>query len=112
MTEQLEFSVSEEWQKFGRENPWTSFIFETAQDPNGVKYHRKKGTQIVYRIVGNGLECVECGSEIKAGIVVHTIWDGNSGTSGSGKCYHEDVPYCPKCEKEPNFRGSPILNRD
>lgn len=108
MTEQLEFSVSEEWQKFGRENPWTSFIFETAQDSNGVEYCRKEGSKIAYRKIEGGLECVGCGSEIKAGRVAHPIWDGHFDTSGSGKCHYEDVPYCPECEKEPNFRGSPI----
>ncbi|MEA3329988.1 MAG: hypothetical protein U9Q06_04565 [Nanoarchaeota archaeon] len=108
MIEQLEFSVSEEWKKFARENSWASFILETARDPDGVEYHRKKGSQIAYRKVEDGFECVECGSEIQAGRVAHPIWDGPFPMSGSGKCHYKQVPYCPKCEKEPNFHGSPI----
>ena len=131
MKEQLEFSVNEEWQKFAKENHWASFILETAQDSNGVGYHRKKGSQIAYRKIEDGFECVECGSEIQVGSVAHPIWDGPFPMSDSVKCNYEQVPYCPiwdgpfpmsdsvkcnyeqvpycpKCEKEPNFSGSPI----
>jgi len=108
MTEQLEFSVSEEGEKFARENFWTSFIIEIAHDSNGTEYHRKKGSKIVYKKIKDGFECVECGSEIMAGKVAHSIWDGPFSMSGSGKCHYEDVPYCPKCEEKPNFNGTPI----
>ena len=81
---------------------------EPARDSNGVEYHKKKGSQIAYRKVEDGFECVECGSEILAAQVAHPVHDGPFPLSGSGRCENEQVPYRPKCEKEPNFHGSPI----
>lgn len=107
-TAQLEFSVSKKWQKFARENSWASFILESAKDSEGVEYLKKKGNEIAYRKTNGGYECTSCGSEIIAGKVAHPIWDGPFPLSGSGKCHYEEVPYCPKCEKEPNPSGSPI----
>jgi hypothetical protein len=107
-TEQLEFSVSEEWQKFAHESPWAACILETAKDSKGQEFARKRGDKVVYRVTEDGYACVQCNSEIMAGRVAHPIWDGPFPMSGSGRCHYEDVPYCPKCEKEPNFHGSPI----
>jgi DNA-directed RNA polymerase subunit RPC12/RpoP len=106
--EQLEFSVDKEWQQFARENPWACFIPETALSPEGLEYIRKKGSKIVYRKAENGYVCSTCGSEILAARVAHPIWDGPFPCSGSGRCHNEDVPYCPKCEKKPDFSGIPI----
>jgi uncharacterized protein with PIN domain len=106
--ENLEFSVSEQWQKFARESPWASFVLETAKDTEGVEYHRRRGSDKVYRISEEGFRCIDCNSEIKVVRVAHPIHDGPFPLSGSGRCHYEEVPYCPKCEEEPNFHGSPI----
>jgi len=106
----LEFSVDEKWQKFEKEcNSWASCILETAKDSNGVEYHRKKGSNIIYKKINdNKFECIECNSTILTTTVAHPIWDGPFPLSGSGECHYEHVPYCPKCEKKPNFDGTPI----
>jgi hypothetical protein len=108
MKEQLEFSVSEEWQRFIHENSWVSFVPESAKDSDGVEYLRKKGSETTYRKTDDGYRCTTCDSEIISGRVAHPIWDGPFPMSGSGRCHYEEVPYCPKCEKEPNFSGRPI----
>lgn len=50
----------------------------------------------------------KCGTAIMGAKVAHPIWDGPFACSGSGQCHYETVPYCPKCEVEPNFHGAPI----
>ena len=51
--------------------------------------------------------CRDCNDVIMAARVAHPIWiEGTCG--GPGKCQYEVVPYCPKCEEEPSFHGSPI----
>ena len=113
-TEQLDFKVNEEWKKFAERNPWASFIPESAKDTNGQEYMRKKGSSIVYKVASNDkkgnqtYQCAQCGSEIMGAEVAHPIWDGPFPCSGSGRCHYEKVPYCPKCEKQPNFHGTPI----
>jgi len=57
---------------------------------------------------GGFFDCLECGSLIMSAVVAHPIWDGPFPGSGSGKCEYEDVPYCPVCEEEPSFHGTPI----
>ena len=108
--EDLEFSVSAQWQKFARESPWASFILETAT-AGGIEYHRRRGSDKVYKKVGDGFQCVSCSSEIQTGRVAHPIHDGPFPLSGSGRYHYEEVPYCPKCEGEPNFHGLPITVR-
>jgi len=49
-----------------------------------------------------------CGTTILAAQVAHPILDGPFPGSGSGKCDYDEMPYCPKCEEEPNFHGIPI----
>ena len=56
----------------------------------------------------NPYVCVKCGATILAVKVAHPIWDGPFPCSGSGRCEYEEVPYCPKCEKQPSFTGAPI----
>lgn len=111
ITEKLDFSVSEEWQKFARENPWASCILETARDSKGQEIIRRKGNNVAYRKTDDGYMCVQCDSQIMAGRVAHPIWDGPFPMSGSGRVHNEEVPYCPKCEKESNFHGTPIQAR-
>ena len=52
--------------------------------------------------------CRKCGAAIRAVDVAHPIWDGPFAMSGSGQCFNEQRPYCPKCEKAPSFRGDPV----
>lgn len=84
---------------------WTSFKPEVAEK-DGIEYHRRIGSKIIYKKNKEGFECLDCGSEILATKVAHPIHDGPFPLSGSGKCEYEQVPYCPKCEKEPNSHGS------
>ena len=50
----------------------------------------------------------KCGTEIMGASVAHPIWDGPFACSGSGRVHTEVVPFCPKCETEPNSSGAPI----
>ncbi len=125
MTKNLEFSVNEKEQKFAEENPWVSIILEGATDSEGVNYLRKKGSQLVYKKVEGGFECVNCGSEIMGKMVIHPILDPKKKNllkkdpltkrclryligSGQLKSKGEEVPYCPNCEKEPDSIGGYI----
>ncbi len=49
-----------------------------------------------------------CGVEIQGRKVAHPIHDGPFPLSGGGRVHYETVPFCPECETEPNFHGSPI----
>jgi hypothetical protein len=86
---------------------WAEFQPEIAKK-EGIEHHRKIGSNIIYKKTNNGFECLDCGSEILAASVAHSIWDGPFPMSGSGQCHYESVPYCPKYEKKPDFHGSPI----
>jgi hypothetical protein len=107
-TKDLVFAVSEEWQNALKQNPWMSFVPEEAKGPNGETYQRKSGSSVTYKKVEDGYECVTCGSEIQSVEVVRPVWNGPFHLSGSGKTVKETVPYCPKCEQEPNKHGFPI----
>ena len=110
----LEFSVDEEWLEYLRKNLWASYIPEFAKDSNGNEFMRVKGRSVAYKVVSEDeqgrqkYECAECGQTILSAKVAHTIRDGLFRLSGSGEVHYESVPYCPKCEEEPNFYGSPI----
>ena len=108
MVGSLDFSVTEEWEEFARENPWSAFIPECAKDSDGAEYLRRKGNNFAYKKTAEGYECTDCGSEIMSAIVIHPIWDGPFLGSGSGRCHNEKVPYCPKCDEKPSSSGSPI----
>ena len=58
-------------------------------------------------VEGGGYKCKDCEAAIMAATVAHPIWEpGIAG--GSGECHHEQVPYCPNCERKPGFHGAPI----
>src|SRR3989338_9544490 len=97
--EKLEFKVIENIPS------WAAFKPEIAKK-DGIEYHRKRGSEIVYKCSDDGFECMSCGSEILAARVAHPIHDGPFPLSGSGRCEYEQVPYCPKCEEKPNYHGS------
>lgn len=50
----------------------------------------------------------KCGAQIQGAQVAHPIHDGPFPLSGSGRCHYETVPFCHKCETEPNFHGTPV----
>ena len=105
---QLTFSVSEEWKKIKEKHPWISFLPEEARDSEGNEFMRKRSGNVLYIKTEDGYKCINCNSEIMTVKVAHAIWDGPFPCSGSGSCAYENIPYCPKCEKEPNYHGSPI----
>lgn len=105
----LTFSTTEEWKEWGKENPVFS-IPEFAQNSKGQKFMRKRNSDFVYEIFEEGCRCVKCNSDILVAEIYHPIWDG-PGVGGSGKVQLENVPYCPNCEKEPNYHGKPILRK-
>jgi len=47
----------------------------------------------------------DCGTMLKGKIVYLTVRDGVFPLSGSGEVRRETVPYCPKCEREPEGLG-------
>mgnify|MGYP001610061615 CR=1 FL=1 len=107
----LEFHVNAEWLIYEKKYPWLTFVAEEATDGRGNTYQRnkKKSDSLIYRKVGDGYACTNCGSEIEQTEVIHPVWDGPFPCSGSGQTAKEFVPYCPKCEKEPSSNGSPIM---
>lgn len=52
-----------------------------------------------------------CGATIMGAKIAHPVWDGPFPMSGSGRCLYETVPYCPECELQPSFHGTPISPR-
>ncbi len=49
-----------------------------------------------------------CGTPIQGKSVAHPIHDGPFPLSGFGQVHYETVPFCAKCETEPDFHGLPI----
>jgi len=86
---------------------WAVFNPEIAKE-DGLEYYRKMGSEIIYKQTHDGFQCMSCDSEIQTAQVAHTIRDNLFLFSGSGKCKYEEVLYCPKCEKKPNYCGLPI----
>ena len=75
----------------------------------GIVFRRKVAApNQVYMGKAGSWQCLKCGTGILAGRVAHTIRDGLFPGSGGGDVWNEEVPYCPSCEKPPNFHGSPI----
>lgn len=52
-----------------------------------------------------GYECRDCGTKILA--TFHSVWDSPFPQSGTGGVTG-GVPYCPKCEEEPDIDGWPL----
>ena len=86
---------------------------EQEKRPGGAIIEDKDGKKIwLVLIESTGKEGVgfkhDCGETIMGARVAHPIWDGPFACSGSGAVHTKIVPYCPKCEIEPNFQGAPI----
>jgi len=89
---------------------WMSYIPHTT-DCAACKTHferKPEHKEIAYRRMEGHYECTRCGGEISTIDVAHPVWDGPFDGAGSGFCHNEQVPYCPKCEEVPSFRGMPI----
>jgi hypothetical protein len=76
---------------------------------DGQEFLRARGSEVIYKKINNGYECVTCESSIMGAKIVHPVWDSPFPMSGFGECMYEEIPYCPKCEKEPDSRGAPII---
>ncbi|MDP1696057.1 MAG: hypothetical protein Q8L29_04030 [archaeon] len=111
----LEFSgklFPKQWWAEFLANPSDIFIPEHAEY-DGKKYMKKFGSKIIYFTDrSRSIEvyrCIECNSIVNGSTVIHPVWDDPSGIGGFGSIpYIESVPYCPRCEKEPNINGAPI----
>ena len=112
--EALEFKVAEDWQKAANESSWRAFIPEFARDSDGKLHMRRKGSSVAYRATSEydekniTYECVQCDRDICGAKVAHLIHNSPFSLSGFGKCYYEEVPYCPNCEEKPSYNGLPI----
>lgn len=73
-----------------------------------TEFHQFGNVLARYRESEQDFVCNECGSEILTTTVAHTVRDGLFAFSGSGRVQNETVPYCPHCEKEPEFHGKAI----
>jgi hypothetical protein len=57
----------------------------------------------------DGYKCKDCGGLIIGSKVAHPIQLREMPGAGSGECEYEIVPYCPNCEKKPDFHGAPVI---
>jgi len=69
---------------------------------------RAPGNMDNYVKDGEGYKCKDCGGTIFDGKVAHPVHLREMPGAGFGECQYETVPYCPNCEKEPNFHGAPV----
>lgn len=68
---------------------------------------REPGNPKNYVKNGEGWKCKDCEADILAARVAHPIWIRGS-IGGGGECTYSTEPYCPNCEKKPNFNGTPV----
>lgn len=74
----------------------------------GSNYMRnsESGKTYIYKRNSDGWNCVDCKSEISAVERIHSIHEfPEMPLAGFGKTVRVQVPYCPKCEKEPSSHG-------
>jgi len=85
------------WEKFDMKG--TPVLF--AKDKNNI--YILKGNVIYVQKDGTGyMTCYKCGSDIQSITQIVSLWlKGYNVAGGSGKTKEREMPYCPKCEKEP-----------
>ena len=109
---QLEFKIKPEFLDKLEKQPWLNFIPEFAQDPSGQIYMRKRGSLIIYKQIKNKNKrqyiCIKCGAKILSSDISHLIWNHYSESFDLEKCVPESIPYCPNCEKIPEYVGKSI----
>jgi hypothetical protein len=84
---------------------------DLPQQPGFFFIRKKRNRDQIYMVKAankNHWTCTKCATTVLAALVAHSIHDGPFPLSGSGQCSNETVPYCPTCEKEPDFHGSII----
>jgi hypothetical protein len=53
--------------------------------------------------------CRDCGAVIMSALVAHSVYCGKDETDGVlHECHYEIAPYCPRCERKPDFHGAPV----
>jgi hypothetical protein len=108
----LEFEVRPEFLEKLKEKPWLNFIPEFAKDTQGQVYMRKRGSLVIYKEVKRknklGYVCIICGSKILCSDISHLFLDVCTNQFNLEKCLYESIPYCPKCEKIPEYVGKSI----
>ena len=88
-----------------------SYVPQTADCPDCHAYfERRPNSEIAYKSLNDGAsyKCAKCDGEIQGARIAHPIHDGPFPLFGSGRCHTETVPYCPKCEENPDSNGSII----
>jgi len=72
--------------------------------------HEKRAPGNMDNYVKNdkGYTCKDCGGTILGAKVAHPVHLSEMPGAGFGECEYETVPYCPNCEKQPNFSGAPV----
>lgn len=87
--------------------PHDDFALDGAKcEKCGTIYESRRDSPVTYVCRDGKYVCSKCGGGIDAENRAHPIHDGPFPLSGSGQCYYEQVPYCPKCETKPAFHGS------
>ena len=71
---------------------------------------REPGNMENYVKNGDGWKCKDCGADILGSQVAHPVWIRGFAGGGGDECKHETVPYCPNCEKKPDFHGAPVYD--
>lgn len=69
---------------------------------------RDPGDMNNYVKEGEGYKCKDCATGILGAQVAHSVHIKGMGGAGTGECEYSTVPYCPNCEKKPDFYGTPV----
>jgi len=93
--------------------PWADHKLEEASCRACGKKFIKKGVNLYTRERSEVyFICSRCGFMITNTRIAHPVHDGPFPFSGTGRCFHEEVPFCPQCEKKPSSPGSLIRGKD
>jgi hypothetical protein len=99
----LDFSVSEDWEQFAKENPSHLFIPEFAKDETGNEFLRGRGFPNIYRVIDDDkliYECIQCNGKIRISVIIHPKFEDSK-----INYYEEHIPFCPNCEDLPKPQG-------
>jgi hypothetical protein len=91
------------------------FLDKVIPSPKEKPEDEKRAPGDMKNYAGNpedGYVCRECDGPILGARVAHPIHTKLMPGAGSGECRYETVPYCPNCDKTPNFNGAPVYLED